>query len=58
MGHVRPDLAAPGTKLQVKMFDRLWPVRVAVASPDDPENANLRAHDPALFAAPVTEAAE
>ena len=24
MGYVRPELAVPGTKLQVKMFDQLW----------------------------------
>ena len=27
MGYVTPDMAAPGTELQVRMFDRLWQPR-------------------------------
>ncbi|ROU02478.1 GcvT family protein [Histidinibacterium lentulum] len=43
MGYVRPDLAAPGTRLEVKMLDRLWSAEVQRDSPYDPENARLRA---------------
>ncbi len=43
MGYVRPDLAEPGTKLQVKMFDELWPAEVVEDSPYDPKNERLRA---------------
>ena len=43
MGYVRPDLAAPGTKLKVRMFDRLWAVEVTEDSPYDPKNAAIRA---------------
>ncbi|MCA8878858.1 MAG: FAD-dependent oxidoreductase [Rhodobacteraceae bacterium] len=42
MGYVRPDLAEVGTELQVKMFDKLWPAKVVVDSPYDPENARIR----------------
>src|SRR5690606_30361098 len=28
MGYVAPGHAAPGTRLQVRMFDRLWPAEV------------------------------
>ncbi|WP_299682631.1 FAD-dependent oxidoreductase [uncultured Roseobacter sp.] len=42
MGYVTPDLAVPGTKLQVKMFDRLWPAEVVEDSPYDPTNARIR----------------
>ena len=42
MGYVSPDFAAPGTKLQVKMFDRLWDAAVTEDSPYDPENAKIR----------------
>ncbi|MGR3490546.1 MAG: GcvT family protein [Shimia sp.] len=42
MGYVRPDLATPGTKLKVKMFDRLWDAEVTEDSPYDPENATIR----------------
>ena len=60
MGYVHPDLAAPGTALEVKMFDRLWPARVTEDCPYDPQNARLRADDPAFapVVAPVTQAAE
>jgi dimethylglycine dehydrogenase len=43
IGYVRPDLTAPGTKLEVRMFRELWPAEVVVESPYDPENARLRA---------------
>jgi dimethylglycine dehydrogenase len=42
MGYVRPDLAAPGTKLQVMMQGRLWDAEVAEDSPHDPQNARIR----------------
>ena len=43
MGYVRPDLAEPDTRLQLRMFDRLWPAVVTEDSPHDPQNARLRA---------------
>ncbi|MDJ0827793.1 MAG: FAD-dependent oxidoreductase [Rhodobacter sp.] len=43
MGYVRPDLAAPGQRLAVKMFDQLWPAEVVEDSPYDPTNARIRA---------------
>ena len=42
MGYVRPDLAAPGTKLKLRMFRELFDAEVTVDSPYDPENARLR----------------
>ncbi len=42
MGYVRPDLAAVGTKLQVKMQDALWQAEVVEDSPHDPANARIR----------------
>ena len=42
MGYVRPDLAVPGTRLQVKMFDRLWDAEITQDSPYDPKNARIR----------------
>ena len=42
MGYVRPDLAEPGTKLRVKMFDQLWAAEVTEDSPYDPINARIR----------------
>ncbi|NNK66395.1 MAG: FAD-dependent oxidoreductase [Rhodobacteraceae bacterium] len=42
MGYVSPDRATPGTKLQVKMFDKLWPAEVVEDSPYDPQNARIR----------------
>ncbi|MCC5982829.1 MAG: FAD-dependent oxidoreductase [Rhodobacteraceae bacterium] len=42
MGYVRPDLAAEGTRLKVRMLDRLWDATVTADSPHDPENARLR----------------
>ncbi|MDF0602592.1 FAD-dependent oxidoreductase [Psychromarinibacter sp. C21-152] len=43
MGYVRPDVADPGQRLKVKMFDRLWDAEVAEDSPYDPKNAAIRA---------------
>ncbi|SLN38176.1 GcvT family protein [Roseisalinus antarcticus] len=43
MGYVAPDLAVPGTALQVKMFDTLWPATIVEDSPYDPANARIRA---------------
>ncbi|TDL91425.1 GcvT family protein [Meridianimarinicoccus aquatilis] len=51
MGYVRPDLAATGTVLQVKMFDQLWTATVTDDSPYDPQNVRIRANDPASVAA-------
>ena len=42
MGYVRPDLAAPGTRLKVRMLGELWDAEVTVDSPHDPENARIR----------------
>ncbi|MDF0598600.1 GcvT family protein [Psychromarinibacter halotolerans] len=42
MGYVRPDLAQPGQKLKVKMFDKLWDVEVTEDSPFDPKNERIR----------------
>ncbi len=42
MGYVKPALAAPGTKLKVKMQDRLWDCEVTEDSPYDPRQR----HDP------------
>ena len=42
MGYVRPDLATPGTKLKVRMLDRLWDTEVQADSPYDPTNARIR----------------
>ncbi len=42
MGYVRPDLAAPGTKLRVRMQRRLWDAVVTEDSPYDPTNARIR----------------
>ncbi|NKX44125.1 GcvT family protein [Roseicyclus persicicus] len=43
MGYVRPDLAAVGTKLKVRMFRELWDAEVVEDSPYDPRNARIRA---------------
>jgi dimethylglycine dehydrogenase len=42
MGYVRPDLATPGTRLQVKMLGTRWDATVTEDSPYDPANAALR----------------
>lgn len=43
MGYVRPDLAAPGTTLQVRMLRQLFAAEVTEDSPYDPTNARIRA---------------
>ncbi len=42
MGYVRPDLAEPGTKLQVRMLRQLFHAVVTEDSPYDPTNARIR----------------
>ncbi|KQI69135.1 diguanylate cyclase [Loktanella sp. 3ANDIMAR09] len=42
MGYVHPDHATVGTRLQVKMFDQLWPCDIVEDSPYDPENKTIR----------------
>ena len=42
MGYVRPDLAEPGTKLQVRMFRETFDAVVTEDSPYDPTNARIR----------------
>ena len=42
MGYVTPDLAVPGTKLKVKMFDQLWDAVITEDSPYDPKNEVIR----------------
>ncbi|NNE79577.1 MAG: FAD-dependent oxidoreductase [Silicimonas sp.] len=42
MGYVKPDHAAPGTKLKVKIQDKLWDAEVTEDSPYDPSNAVIR----------------
>ena len=42
MGYVRPELAVPGTKLQVKMQNKLWNAEITVDSPYDPKNEVIR----------------
>jgi len=56
MGYVDPDVAAPGTELKVKMFDRLWPATVTEDSPYDAQNARLRTDDPEAPARVATAA--
>ncbi|MEL7264281.1 MAG: FAD-dependent oxidoreductase, partial [Planctomycetota bacterium] len=42
MGYVTPDLAVEGTKLQVKMQNKLWDATVTCDSPYDPKNETIR----------------
>ncbi|MCV6593561.1 MAG: FAD-dependent oxidoreductase [Silicimonas sp.] len=42
MGYVAPDHAEPGTKLKVKIQDKLWDAEVTEDSPYDPTNAVIR----------------
>ena len=42
MGYVRPDLAVEGTKLKVRMLDKLWDATVTCDSPYDPKNEAIR----------------
>ncbi|SDY40215.1 GcvT family protein [Citreimonas salinaria] len=43
MGYVRPDLAAEGTALKVRIMGDLWDATVTCDSPYDPKNATIRA---------------
>ncbi|MCY4316391.1 MAG: FAD-dependent oxidoreductase [Roseovarius sp.] len=43
MGYVAPELAVEGTRLRVKMQDRLWDAVVTCESPYDPDNKLVRA---------------
>ncbi len=42
MGYVRPDLALPGTELQVRMFRQTFRAVVTEDSPYDPQNLRIR----------------
>jgi dimethylglycine dehydrogenase len=42
MGYVDPAHSAIGTKLEVRMQDRLWPAEIVEDSPYDPTNARIR----------------
>jgi dimethylglycine dehydrogenase len=42
MGYVTPDQAVPGTRLKVKLQDKLWDAEVTVDSPYDPKNETIR----------------
>ena len=43
LGYVDPALAAPGTRLKVRMQNRLWDAEITEDSPYDPTNARVRA---------------
>jgi len=42
MGYVPPALARPGTRLKVRMQDKLWDAEVTADSPYDPKNEVIR----------------
>ena len=42
MGYVRPEHAAVGNKLKVKILDQLWDAEIVEDSPYDPKNAVIR----------------
>ena len=42
MGYVTPELAVEGTKLKVKLQDKLWDAVVTCDSPYDPKNQTIR----------------
>ena len=42
LGYVRPEFAATGSRLSVKMLDRLYPAEVVPDSPYDPDNLRAR----------------
>jgi dimethylglycine dehydrogenase len=42
VGYVEPDVAAPGTKLEIEILSERFPATVIPESPWDPENARLR----------------
>ncbi|MFK7870132.1 MAG: FAD-dependent oxidoreductase [Roseobacter sp.] len=43
MGYVTTEIATPGTRLKVKMFNQLWDAEIVEDSPYDPSNARIRA---------------
>jgi dimethylglycine dehydrogenase len=43
LGYVPQEMAAPGTRLQVRIMGALWDAEVIADSPHDPANARLRA---------------
>ena len=42
MGYLPPELAVPGTKVEVRMQRELWQAEVVEDSPYDPTNAKIR----------------
>jgi dimethylglycine dehydrogenase len=42
MGYVPVELAVPGTKLKVRMQDKLWDAEISADSPYDPKNEVIR----------------
>ena len=42
MGYVRPELAAVGTEMQVRIMRELWNAKVVEDSPFDTSNARIR----------------
>ncbi|MDF1729397.1 MAG: glycine cleavage T C-terminal barrel domain-containing protein, partial [Sulfitobacter sp.] len=42
LGYVKPEHAEVGTKLKVKMFDKLWDAEIVEDSPYDPKNERIR----------------
>lgn len=42
IAYVRPELAKPGQKLQLRMLRELWPAEVVEESPYDPQNETIR----------------
>ena len=45
LGYVKPEMAEIGTKLSVKMFNKLWPATVVEESPYDPSNKRIRINE-------------
>lgn len=43
IGYVQPEHEAPGTAVQVRMLNQLWPAEVVAESPYDPKNERIRA---------------
>ncbi len=50
MGYVDPAHATPGTRLKVRMQNKLWDAEVTEDSPYDPSNKQIRADAPAVVA--------
>jgi len=42
LGYVKPDHAAVGTKLKVRMLRELWNAEIVEDSPYDPKNTTIR----------------